>query len=628
MISHWRDREFVELEDDVARCAYGARLLGRDEGLLLPGMGSVSIKISGKDIAGRERELVAISGDGAKLATITEEQFARLRRAPFLELAEHSAGDLASVDEALQIERTALSQPLVPPLALLHILLPHRVIFFTIPDALLALANTEDAAERLRRVYGDELTVISFASLLLPLAQAAISATDPERSPQALYLLGWGLLVVANDVESAHAHTIDIVTAAVKHLHEHEAWNLASLPSSEQCEAGVEVAALRGWYAARLGAPLLLRSQGVPSDAVDLRQHLRQGPPSVLYARHTTLAPLPRGGEERVTAAEQQPSNLLWDPGLGFFTVALTPAAATQNDRLWHHTVAAIRRAQRLGGYAPVSFEETRSALLRLQPAPEAGAALPFAGEVALVTGGASGIGKACVASLLARGAAVVSLDINPEIADCFDNPCYLGLECDLADEEEIERAFAALVSEFGGLDMLVLNAGVFPGGCRIDSLALDTWRRVMDVNLDANLVVLREAYPLLKEAPRHGRVVVNASKNVLAPGAGAAAYSSSKAALTQMARVAALEWASDSIRVNIVHPDAVFDTGIWTEEVLEARAHHYGISVQEYKTRNLLRVELDSHYVAELIAEMLGPLFGRITGAQIPVDGGSDRTI
>jgi NAD(P)-dependent dehydrogenase (short-subunit alcohol dehydrogenase family) len=251
-----------------------------------------------------------------------------------------------------------------------------------------------------------------------------------------------------------------------------------------------------------------------------------------------------------------------------------------------------------------------------------------FAGEIALVTGGASGIGKACVESLLARGAAVASMDINPAVVTQFNRPNYLGLNCDLTDEDAVLRSFEALARAFGGLDMLVLNAGIFPAGCRIEALTLAEWQRVMRINLDSNLVVMREAYALLKHSPRGGRVLVNASKNVHAPGAGAAAYSASKAAVTQLARVAALEWGKDHIRVNQIHPDAIFDTGIWTEEVLKSRAAHYGMTVQQYKTRNVLGVELNSHYVGELVAEMLGPRFEKITGAQIPVDGGSDRVI
>jgi NAD(P)-dependent dehydrogenase (short-subunit alcohol dehydrogenase family) len=149
-----------------------------------------------------------------------------------------------------------------------------------------------------------------------------------------------------------------------------------------------------------------------------------------------------------------------------------------------------------------------------------------------------------------------------------------------------------------------------------------------MAVNLDANLALMRDCYPLLRLAPNHGRVVVVGSKNVPAPGPGAAAYSASKAALNQLARVAALEWGTDGIRINTLHPDAVFDTGVWSEEVLQSRADHYGMTVQQYKTKNLLKTEISSSDVAELAAAMCGPLFAKTTAAQIPVDGGNDRVV
>jgi NAD(P)-dependent dehydrogenase (short-subunit alcohol dehydrogenase family) len=247
---------------------------------------------------------------------------------------------------------------------------------------------------------------------------------------------------------------------------------------------------------------------------------------------------------------------------------------------------------------------------------------------VALVTGAASGIGKACADSLLGRGAAVVGLDLDPAVERLHSRPDFLGLTCDVTRTPALEAALEAGVRAFGGLDMLVLNAGIFPGGKRIEALDDAEWRRVLSVNLDANLSLLREAHPLLRLAPGGGRVVVIGSKNVPAPGPGAAAYSASKAALTQLARVAALEWGGDGIRVNTLHPDAVFDTGIWTPEVLAERARHHGMTVEQYKTRNLLRTEVRSRDVAELAAELCGPLFARTTGAQIPVDGGSDRVV
>ena len=141
-------------------------------------------------------------------------------------------------------------------------------------------------------------------------------------------------------------------------------------------------------------------------------------------------------------------------------------------------------------------------------------------------------------------------------------------------------------------------------------------------------MMLMRETLPLLKLAPHGARVVVIGSKNVAAPGPGAAAYSASKAAVTQLARVAALEWGQDRIRVNVLHPNAVFDTGVWTQEVLESRARSYGMTVEEYKSNNVLKVEVTSQDVGELAAELCGPVFAKTTGLQIPIDGGNERVI
>jgi len=191
-----------------------------------------------------------------------------------------------------------------------------------------------------------------------------------------------------------------------------------------------------------------------------------------------------------------------------------------------------------------------------------------------------------------------------------------------------VRSALEQTVIAFGGLDMLVLNAGVFPASRRIADLPTGEWRKAMTVNLDANLLLMRACHPFLKLAPRGGRVVVIGSKNVSAPGPGASAYSASKAALNQLARIAALEWGADGIRVNTVHPNAVFDTGLWTEEVLAQRAKQYAMTVEEYKTNNVLRTRVGSRDVAELAAEMCGALFAKTTGAQVPVDGGNERVI
>jgi NAD(P)-dependent dehydrogenase (short-subunit alcohol dehydrogenase family) len=232
------------------------------------------------------------------------------------------------------------------------------------------------------------------------------------------------------------------------------------------------------------------------------------------------------------------------------------------------------------------------------------------------------------VEALLNRGAAVIALDIQPTIKNAHKRPDFLGIQCDLTDTTAFKQALEKAIAQFGGLDMLILNAGIFPVARAIADLSDQEWQRILGINLDVNLMLMRECHPLLKLAPNGGRVVVIGSKNVTAPGPGLAAYSASKAALTQLTRVAALEWSQDNIRLNTLHPNAVFDTGFWTEEVLQARANHYGITVEQYKTNNLLKVEITSQDVAELAAAMCGPLFAKTTGAQLPIDGGNDRVI
>jgi NAD(P)-dependent dehydrogenase (short-subunit alcohol dehydrogenase family) len=251
-----------------------------------------------------------------------------------------------------------------------------------------------------------------------------------------------------------------------------------------------------------------------------------------------------------------------------------------------------------------------------------------FKGEVALVTGAASGIGKACADAFLRRGAVVIGLDRNPAIATQWQRPDFLGLAVDLTDTAAVDQAVSKAVRAYGGVDMLVLNAGIFPKSEPLQSITAGDWQRAMSVNVEAPVRILQLSHALLRLAPRGGRIVVIGSRNVPAPGPGAAAYSASKAALNQVARVAALEWAKDGIRINSLHPDSVYDTGLWTPDLLAARAKAYNMTVEQYKKKNLLRTEVASRDVAELAAEMCGPLFAKTTAAQVPIDGGNERVV
>ena len=319
------------------------------------------------------------------------------------------------------------------------------------------------------------------------------------------------------------------------------------------------------------------------------------------------------------------------DRELGLAAFGRTAKDTRIVEDLYEHTVDVILRAEAIGGWQAledrhtfdIEYWDLEQAKLR-----KGGSAPVFTGEVALVTGAASGIGKACVEAFLRRGAAVVGLDRNPAIADLWKRADFVGLACDLTKREEIEKSLDAAVKRFGGVDMLVLNAGIFPSSQPIQDIPAEAWRSAMTVNVEANLLVMQACHALLKLAPRGGRIVVIGSKNVPAPGPGAAAYSASKAALNQLARVAALEWAKDGIRINSLHPNAVYDTALWTDEVLASRAKAYNLTVEQYRKNNLLKTEVASKDVAELAAEMCGPLFAKTTAAQVPVDGGNERVV
>jgi NAD(P)-dependent dehydrogenase (short-subunit alcohol dehydrogenase family) len=334
--------------------------------------------------------------------------------------------------------------------------------------------------------------------------------------------------------------------------------------------------------------------------------------------------------KEKKTMLDAAPRMAL-DPGLGFVAAGRTAKDTAIVEELYDHTIDVILRAEALGGWRALDQKHTfdieywdlEQAKLR-----KAGSAPAFTGEVALVTGAASGIGKACVESFLKRGAAVIGLDRNPAIEGLWRRPDFFGVTCDLTNQQQIQKALDAAVRRFGGVDMLVLNAGIFPSSQSIQEIPAESWRSAMAVNVEANLLVMQACHALLRLAPRGGRIVVIGSKNVPAPGPGAAAYSASKAALNQLARVAALEWAKDGIRINSLHPNAVYDTALWTEEVLASRAKAYNLTVEQYKKNNLLKTEVASKDVAELAAEMCGALFAKTTAAQVPVDGGNERVV
>jgi rhamnose utilization protein RhaD (predicted bifunctional aldolase and dehydrogenase)/NAD(P)-dependent dehydrogenase (short-subunit alcohol dehydrogenase family) len=654
MFSQWEESEASKFDGEIGDLIYALRLIGQDESLGLFQGANISKKQTVKNLLGEEVEALFIDNgqqsppfiEQKGFTTLYTSNLAGLRRLEFLPV------DLLT--NAIACSRTWAEAPVPPMDVLTHAMLPLRCILRAQPDSVLAVASTPKGLQRLHSLYDDSVLTTSYVPSGLKLAKACFEAYESQNVNQlmGMYIQGHGLLTFGETILTAYTRMVDLADKAVKYLERQASWNIpVTLSPREDQSIRQDLAALRKAVSEVAGTPLILSMDDeLTSTSFSQRDDFiltRIGPTVAEHVMMVKRRPMIGRDVESFASSYQQDFNLpgknslpasldfapriLLDPELGLCSLGKTASEAQQAKQIYRHLIKIMQSATILDEFNALSTRDLVDAEIRAHSLSKACGEddnTPFTGEVALVTGGASGIGKACVESLLERGAAVVTLDINPKVKALFDRPDYLGLECDLTDETAILNCFETFTRAFGGLDMLVLNAGVFPAGCRIESLTLQEWQRVMRINLDSNLVVMREAYPLLKQSPRGGRMVVNASKNVLAPGAGAAAYSASKAAVTQLARVAALEWGKDGIRVNMVHPDAIFDTGIWTEEVLEARAAHYGLTVQQYKTRNVLGVELNSRFVSELVAEMLGPRFEKITGAQIPVDGGSDRVI
>ncbi len=658
MNSLWNDEDIshIPVEDDIAYRVYSSRLLGKDKSLVLHGGGNTSVKVVEKDRFGVEEEILYVKGSGWDLETIEAEGFSPVRLEHLQRLAGlPSLSDPEMVNE-LVTHMTRATAPVPSVEAILHAVIPYKYVDHTHADAVVTITNAPEGEANIRRIYGDEVIVIPYVMPGFDLARFCAERLEAESTSHTIgmVLLKHGIFSFGESAKESYERMIYLVGKAEAYLQSRAAWDVTGDSAEYARDVGLPLAKLRSRIADAAGFPVIMQRHTNPAtmsfiSCRDLESIARQGPATPDHVIRTKRLPMIGRDvdayvaaynryfseneplvEERKTMLDPAPRVVL-DAQLGMCTVGRSAKEAGIVADIYKHTMEIIRRAEKLGGYRALSardifdveYWDLEQAKLR-----KAGKPPPFSGEIALVTGAASGIGKACVDAFLANGAAVVGVDINPAIETLYARPDYLGLVGDVTSETVLEETMTRTVDAFGGLDMLVLNAGIFPGGCRIAELPLEQWSKVMALNLDAGLVLMREAHPFLKLAPNSGRVVIIGSKNVPAPGPGAAAYSASKAALNQVARVAALEWGGDGIRINSVHPNAVFDTGIWTEEVLAARATHYGLSVDEYKRNNILKTEVTSRNVANLVIQMCGPAFAKTTGAQVPVDGGNDRVI
>lgn len=654
MRNRWDEADAAAFDGPLGLCVYGSRLLGSDPDLVLHGGGNTSVKVTGSDVHGDPVEILYVKGSGWDLATIEAPGFAPLRLQPVARLAQLPALSDAEMVNQLRCNLLDASAPTPSVEAILHATLPFPAVQHSHADAVLALTNTPQGEDHVRELWGDTTVVVPYVMPGFDLARVAAQcwAEQAHDDTTSMILLNHGAFTFGDTTKIAYDRMIELIDRAEHYLEEHAIERSAG-PELDEVDP-VELARLRRGLCACSGFPMVMTRHTdrqvadfvARDDLTSVSQRGNATPDHVIRTKR-----IPMLGTDVDTYAEEYRSyfarheassgddlqmldpapRVVLDPRLGMLTAGRGPVDADIASDIYHHTISVIDAADGLGGFVAlperdlfeVEYWELEQAKLRLGGAPP-----PMAGEIALVTGAASGIGRACAGSLLARGAAVIGIDLDPAVEGAFDGPAWLGAGADVTDPAAIERAVAEGVERFGGCDILVAAAGIFGAGADIANLDLQEWRRTMRINLDGVAHVMQATHPFLALAPAGGRVVLVGSKNVPAPGKGAAAYSASKAAVTQLGRVAALEWADDGIVVNTVHPDGVFDTGLWTDELVAERASAYGLTTDQYKRRNLLGRAITSADVGELVADLCGSSYAAVTGAQIPIDGGSDRVI
>ena len=658
MLSLWSDAQAAAFGDNpVALRAYSSRLLGADPSLVLHGGGNTSVKVTEPDFFGRSTDVLYVKGSGWDLATIEPAGFSPVRLDVLLRMAQM---ETLSDTDLVREQRVALLNPSAPNPsieAVVHGLIPSAWVDHTHADAVVALSHLPDGEERLRSLYGERVLILPYEMPGFVLAKQMQAATQDLdwSSIDGIILLRHGVFTFAEDAKTSYERMIEIVDRAESALAELGALDAIAVDTSESSFDARRLASIRKEVSQRSGKPMITKldtsveARGF-ANLTNVAELIGRGPITpdhVIRTKRTGAvigeqitasldayadaynAYFEAHGNEALEALDPAPR---WGvlPDQGVLAFGDSCSRAGQIADIARHTCRAIQWAEAAGGWRPldagsifdVEYWELEQAKLR-----RGGGGKPLTGKIALVTGGAGGIGAEIADALRGDGAVVMVLDISPAVEERYDAPDAIGRICDVTNTGEIDDAIEACVAQFGGLDILVTNAGNFPPSRTIEETEDESWSQAIDLNLTSHQKALRAATPFLKLGIDPAVIVIG-SKNVPAPGPGVSAYSAAKAGLTQLARVAALELARHGVRVNVIHPDKVFDTNLWDGDKISARAAHYGLTVDEYRRLNLLQVEVRAAQVGALAAAMAGPLFASTTGAQIPIDGGNDRVI
>jgi rhamnulose-1-phosphate aldolase/alcohol dehydrogenase len=675
-----RARGLSELET----LAYRSNLLGADRAVANFGGGNTSTKATERDHAGREVEVLWVKGSGTDLATIGAEQFTGLKLEEVLPLEER---DEMSDEEMVSYLAACQLRPDMPRGSietLLHSFVPYAHVDHTHPDAINMICCSEGGEALATECFGEEAVWIPYIRPGFTLSKQVGEAVRSNPNVRFILLAKHGLVTWGETHEESYGRTIEAINRAAEFVASRAGEPFGGravepLPSERrESLLAVVLPALRGALSSgsEEATHKILRADHTSEDVLefvcgrDSRELSQVGAACPDHLVRTKVKPLwvdfdpeSEGADElkakvregvdeyrseyeayyaRNREKNPQGDAPMFDPnprvvlipGVGLVGAAHNAKEAALSRDFAYRAINVIRGAHTLGGYVSLTEEESYAVEywpLELYKLAQAPPPRELAGKVAFVTGGAGGIGSAVARSLATEGACVVVCDLDEEgakeVAESLPQP-GIAVRADVTDEGEVVRAYRRTALEYGGVDVVVSNAGL-ASSAPIEETSVEMWDKNHAVLAKGYFLVSREAFKIMKEQGVGGSLVFVASKNAMAAGKNASAYSSAKAAELHLARCLAEEGGPERIRVNSVNPDAVLSgSRIWDSSWREERAAAYGIELDEleehYRKRNVLKLNVLPENIAEAVLHFASEArSSRSTGNVLNVDGG-----
>jgi len=672
----WNDAEFAQLPD-LEGLVYRSNLLGKDRTVCNIYGGNTSSKLTLPDHRHVPTRVLFVKGSGSDLATMRSKDFSALKLEEVLPLRERMEMTDEEMVEYLGRCGFDPGRPRQSIETLLHAFVDHPCVDHTHPDAIISLACTPDGKSMVRDIYGDRAVWVEYIRPGFLLSKWIADASQDGPNVEAVVMAKHGLVTWGPDSKTSYANAIRVIGEAEQFINRRpKTFAVGSIPVMSDAERQKTALAvlpeLRGAVSQRRKSIVLFDDSAEVLEYVccpEARDLSQIGAACPDHLVHTKRQPMfvnwqPSQGVEALRSAlrdgverfekdyaryfgENQSEGdvagdaaprVIFVPGLGMFTTGKDAQNADVSRQLAKRAKSVIDSSVALGGFvsltAPESYliEYWPLELYKLKLAPPQ---RELAGRIALITGGASGIGRATAFRLCEEGAHVVVTDLNEQgalgvakdIQEKYGITRAVGVPCDVTSEESVRAAFDTALIEYGGVDIVVASAGI-ASSAPIEDTTLSEWRRNQEILGTGFFLAAREAFSIWKRQGIGGSLIFVCSKNSVAAGKNASAYSAAKAAELHLARCLAEEGGAHGIRVNSVLPDAVLQgSSIWQGTWREERAAAYGIEPDQleefYRKRTTLQVSVYPEDLAEAILFFASDRASKTTGGALTVDGG-----